>query len=210
MIRVPRPDPLRDHPDHYDFVAAETARRGALFWKAMEDQTGEVVTSWRDSLDAYESRLSLSEQLADRLEVLRPGAGYAPGEATVMVGLHSGKTRRIPNFRQNTCCPHHAWKKRQQMVRALSYYCEQAERRGHRCRMFTVTSGARCGADEVRARWKWIRGRVRRLNSEPWFSRYCEVIFRSDELVAFTRNGPSMMQTVCAVTSTRAPPPVRR
>ena len=187
---------LRPHTlDHLDFVGVESARRWGSFFQDIETLTGQVVETWADSLDAFAVRIDLSERIADRIESIRPGEGYASGgkESTLsMVGLCTGRVRRIPNLRQNTACPHYAWKKRQSTLRQLLYYVETGTRKGWLLRMFTVTSGTLVPVDKVVARWKWIRNRVRRLNAEPWFRRYFHVCFRSDELggIYYSETGP--------------------
>ncbi len=118
-----------------------------------------------------------SHRIAEALE--REGI-RAYGEAKLtLVGICSGETKEIPDFRNVVFIPAVAQRKRNALLKHLELFLQQHPN----SRMWVFTSGERVRLSNVRERMQEMHRRLSKLNAEPFMKEAgVSLVFRSTEL----------------------------
>lgn len=150
-----------------------------VFLEISEAQTGrELPDDVKERQDAARALLlAQSYRIADALESQGIRA-YGESKLT-LVGVLSGKTVELPDFRNIVFIPSVAQRKRHKMLKDLEYFMQEHPY----SRMWVFTSGERTPLQDVRKRIMWLHRRLSKLNAQPFFQALgIRIVFRSTEL----------------------------
>ena len=152
--------------------------QGNLYPKIASELSGDVqdIDKWQEGQILHQKLLSQSHWVAQQLE--EEGVEAYNEQDLTLVGLHSRQAKKIPNFRNINFIPYVARKNRKKQCKDLNYYLEH----NRNCRLWTITTGARCNAEDLEARVRILHRRISRLNSEPWMKQAgASFVFRATE-----------------------------
>lgn len=103
---------------------------------------------------------------------------YQEQDLTIF-GLHSKAYKKVDPFRNICFLPSVAQKNRAKILKPLEYFLQKYPN----ARTSVLTSGTRCGLDELPSRIRWMHRKVSRCNTMYWMKEAgARFIFRSTEL----------------------------
>ena len=151
----------------------------ARFLELCLERTGEILPE-----DVHTKRVRCQELLLEQsfriAEALESQGIKAFGEAKLtLVGICSGETRELADFRNIVFIPAIAQRKRREHLRHLEYFLQQHPY----SRMWVFTTGDRVNLSGVRERIQKLHRRLSKLNAEPFMKQAgASIAFRSTEL----------------------------
>lgn len=149
------------------------------------ERTGEVIPE-----EEHAKRVRCQELLVEQshriAEALESQGIKAFGSAKLtLVGICSGDTRELPDFRNVVFIPAIAQRKRREHLQHLEYFLQKHPY----SRMWVFTSGDRVELSGVRERIQKLHRRLSKLNAESFMkSAGASIAFRSTELGDIERN----------------------
>ena len=132
--------------------------------------------NWQKGQAFHSKLLEQSHQIADKLESV--GVESYVEQDLTLFGLHSRSFKKLPNFRNINFIPYVARKNRNKQSKELELFLQ----RNPMARMFTLTSGTRCGLLELRDRCQVMHRKISRANQTRFMRKSgARFVFRATE-----------------------------
>ncbi|GAA5477627.1 hypothetical protein Hhel01_01115 [Haloferula helveola] len=161
------------------------SRAEAFYFALCQALTGrDIDVGAKDKQDQLRAVLvEQSYRIADALESQGIKA-YGTAKLS-MVGVISGESIELPDFRNIVFIPLVAQRKRSQMLKQLEYFVQAHPF----SRMWVFTTGVRTPLHEVKERVEWLSRRISKLNARPFMrAAGVSIVFRSTELGCVARD----------------------
>ncbi|MGB6223592.1 hypothetical protein [Haloferula sp.] len=165
--------------------ALASSRAEAFYFVLCQALTGREIDGEvkKRQDDARELLVTQSFRIADALESQGIRA-YGPSKLS-LVGVLSGESIEIPDFRNIVFIPLVAQRKRNQMLKQLEYFVQAHPF----SRMWVFTTGERTPLHAIRDRIGWLHRRISKLNAQPFMQAAgASIVFRSTELGEISRD----------------------
>ena len=118
------------------------------------------IDAWTKGQDLHKKLVEQSHEIAEKLESAGIEA-YNHDQDMVLVGLHSRQHKVVENFRNINFIPAVARKNRNRQSKELTYYLQE----NPNTRMWTISTGKRCGSVDLRKRVKKLHRQISKINS---------------------------------------------
>ena len=135
------------------------------------------IEQWEKGQSLHNKLIEQSHGIAEKLESQNIQA-YNHEQDLVLIGLHSKQFKVVENFRNINFIPSVARKNRNRQSKELTYFLQE----NPNCRMWTISTGKRCGSSDLLHRVKKLHRQVSKINATPFMLQAgASFVFRATE-----------------------------